>query len=391
MRFSQAILSLLLAAVPAYASFQKDVLRGANQKRKLQQNGRQVQSSLLSKATLLKEGQKIDATLVRHLEGDGDDFTFNYDDVYSFSGYSMKYAKCQPIQYFSENAVNAGEHSPMVTQDVVILRLCPQKSCSSDSTYGCYYNYAEYAIALTDYIEVMLRFSAASRDYTCDYCVECLGDQRRKLEENQNEDGGENQDNGEENQDNGEENQDQQDNNENQDQQDNNENQDQQQGDDAAAAGDDAAAAGDDAAAAADDDYNPYANACNAWDTYCSDYENLCADNGDDYLDYEGYLDYLDCAQVEYNDYAYFVRPRCDGYSGTIKMAVYYDNYCIQYAGNDVSIKDLGLGFKESMFQDFYSSSCIDCSDSVSTYSFFAFLFGLPLTLLIRPTGLPTF
>jgi hypothetical protein len=73
-------------------------------------------------------------------------------------------------------------------------------------------------------------------------------------------------------------------------------------------------------------------------------------------------LDYLQCTEVRYNDHAYFVRPRCDGYKGSIKMDVYYDTYCVQYAGNDVSIKNLGIGFREGIFTEFYNGTCVDCT-----------------------------
>lgn len=72
-------------------------------------------------------------------------------------------------------------------------------------------------------------------------------------------------------------------------------------------------------------------------------------------------------------------------------MAIFYDPYCSQYAGADVNLREFsGIKFKSSMFADYYSGSCIDCSESVSildllqlrTYQFFlrlirhAFLFG---------------
>jgi hypothetical protein len=272
----------------------------------------------------------------------------DYEDMYSFSGFSLKYAKCQPVQYFSEDAILAGEHSPMVTEDIVVLRLCPQSTCSSSSTYGCYYNFADYALSLGEYIGIMLRYSARVRENTCEWCDQCLKNEqrrdrhrgRRRLEDAQQADAAEG---------------------------------------DAADEGD-AAAEGDgannNAEAAADDalddletdDFDPSEYACDGYNDYCTNYNTMCKEDGDDdtFIDYENFVDYMDCTEVKYNDYAYFVRPRCDVDSGTIKMAVYYDNYCIQYAGNDINVKNFGLGFKEGMFSEFYSSTCIECSDSVS-------------------------
>ena len=395
MRFTRAVIGLLLAATPCvvFASFERDVLqlrtRQAVPRIVLNESNehseRQLRSALLSKAVPLAEyesklkerglttvgGDRQDfssssssitsttAADFRALANAADDFSVNDDAMFSFTGYAIKYAKCQPVQYFSENAILAGEHSPMVTEDIVILRLCPYKTCSATATYGCYYNYAEYAIALSDYLGIMLRWANKKKEDTCAWCALCLDNsnnrqrrkqrqQRRKLEDANGDDAAA---------------------------------MDQAAGDDAAAAaaaaGDDAPhddaanaqdddASGDDAASssATTDDYG--ATACSEWSSYCSGYKSMCLTTDDTYLDYAGYEKYLDCAQVKYNDHAYFIRARCDGSTGAIKMAVYYDNYCIQYAGNDVSIKDLGLGFRDGFFKDFYSSTCIDCSESVS-------------------------
>jgi hypothetical protein len=263
--------------------------------------------------------------------------------MYSFSGFSLKYAKCQPVQYFSEQAIVAGEHSPMVTEDIVILRLCPQATCSSSSSYGCYYNFADYALALGEYINIMLRYSARVRDNTCEWCDQCLKNGQRREQRGRGrrlEDGQAAAD---------------------------------AEGEDAAAADGDAAAAegdqvADDAAVVDDlntDDFDPSEYACDGYNDYCTNYNAMCGDGDDDsVIDYESFVDYIDCAEVKYNDYAYFVRPHCDVDSGTIKMAVYYDNYCIQIH-NEINVKNLGLGFKEGMFSEFYSTTCIECSDTV--------------------------
>jgi hypothetical protein len=406
------------ASASSTSSFYRDVLNPAQTRASLQQNEVQIQSALLEKAMLrsdfeAKYGVSLDGVATvnmntppaagtthkhRKLEesedsededAQDDDYYMNYNYMYSFSGYSLKFAKCQPVQYFSEYALAAGEHSPMVTDDIVILRLCPTSSCKSSSsdsgstssnTYGCQYNFSEYAIELSEYVRIMLRYSAQKRDYMCTYCASCLNGgngsnnnangrhrTRRTTARRLEDESGDEQENDVDEED------------QQQAQQANNNN----GADDYYRVDDDTAAAADDyAAAAASDTDDYYKNACSTWSTYCSDYGDLCFLDDEDnnqyysYLDYEDYLDYLDCAQVKYNDYAYFVRPRCDGYQGTIKMAVYYDNYCVQYAGNEVSLKNLGLGFRESAFADFYSGQCLDCSESVSflcVYSCFLF------------------
>lgn len=271
----------------------------------------------------------------RRLAGGDDFYGDDYTDRYSFSGYSMKYAKCQPVQYFSEDAIAAGEHSPMITEDIVILRLCPQKSCAESAQYGCHYNYAEYAIALSDYLTVMLKYSAKRQTLLCDYCTACgvvdQGGNNNAADDAENGGGGgggrfleeavQNED-----------------------------------------AGDDQPAQNDNPEDRNYDCTN-VATICADFDSQCASYNNNGDDNsGDGYLTYDQYLNYLQCAEVKYNDYSYFVRPRCDGYQGTIKMAVFYDTYCVQYAGKDVGVKDLGMGFRENIFTSFYNGTCVECS-----------------------------
>jgi hypothetical protein len=387
---------LLLPASDATSPFVADVVRPAQ---KSQQKQR-MNDALLSRAVPLAEYQASLAQAGLHMENDNsraleqeneknDDF-YQFDDdqeVYSFSGYSIKYAQCQPVQYFSENAIKAGEHSPMLTKDVVVLRLCPYQSCSESTQYGCHYNYAEYALTLPDYLTIMLKFGAIKRDNICAWCEDCMADDNRgrKLDENndnQDQDNNDNNDNQDDDQDNDEDNdnqdeEDQDQEEENNDNQDNNDNE------------EDQAAQYDDAYYQYDNDGNNNANnnyndggsssnyyqssyssnkeGCEDFDTYCSDYDSYCAEANDDngYMEYADYIDYLDCAQVEYNEYAYFVRPRC--VDGSIKMAVYYDAYCAQKT-ESVSVKDLGMGFQEGVFSEFYTSECIGCSETVRAY-----------------------
>uniref|UniRef100_A0A8J9TPP4 Uncharacterized protein n=1 Tax=Phaeodactylum tricornutum TaxID=2850 RepID=A0A8J9TPP4_PHATR len=378
MRLGFAIALAYVSAVPTEATFERHVASRVRNNPNVRYRQHTVENAILAKAIPLKQYEANLATrgmgIDRRLEeaqnanqGEGqqaDDYYMGDDEMYSFSGYSMKFAKCQPVQYFSENAIHAGEHSPMITEDIVVLRICPQKSCSSSREYGCHYNYAEYALQLTDYLSIMLKYSAQKRDYICDFCNNCLGSNgsvnRRSLNEGEGDGNGEQQNNQDQDQaNNGQQGQgDGQDNNDKDDEQQQQDQNDQQKQNEEQGEGNDDVDTDD---ATGDDEY---ANACSDWDTYCSNYSTQCAENDGTYLDYEGYLNYMDCSQADYNDYAYFVRPRCDGSKGSIKMAVYYDNYCVQYAGNEVSVKDLGLGFREGAFGEFYSGSCLDCSDS---------------------------
>jgi hypothetical protein len=367
-----AALSLLSHSL-AEASFLRDVA-GTKEVKSRQAA---TEDALLAKAIPLDEyratlrAQGYDIPVSRRLDDAGDDAAQNEDEEeeqedengddayaayygdanYSFSGYSLKYAKCQPVQRFSEESIQAGEYSPMIIDDIVILRLCPYRFCSTSRTFGCHYNYAEYAIGLTDYVRIMLLYKMDKTDQLCNWCDNCNANARRL------DDAGDDAAQGD----------------------------DATQGDDAAVQGDDDNnwwnyANGDDAANAENDEcYNNM--------TYCFDeYGDSVCDDGDDdadgddaYLGVEEYLDYLDCVNVKDDqNYNYYVQPRCDGEEQTIKMGIFYDQFCSHYAGNQATLQDLGLGFREGYFEDMYStSSCLDCSESVSSlYRYLFFCYG---------------
>jgi len=350
------LLGLLAAAmrgVTAVPSFRQAVVRGGARRAHLDRYRQDVNDELLSKAIPVEQYEAMRGVSLGINDNNADgnpagrrleEWDVDYEYMYSFSGYSLRYAKCQPVQYFSENAVQAGEYSPMVTEDIVVLRLCPQQTCSESSAYGCYYNYADYALTLTEYVKIMLRYSAAIREYTCEWCREC-------------EEGGNNN------------------NNQNQNNNNNNNNRELEDNYDEQA---DEAEAQDEYDNGQQEKQNNGAYYCNEYNDYCYKYDcdggnDQGDDNNNNNMDYEEYLDYMECAEVNYNDYAYFVRPRCDasgGGSGTFKMEVYYDNYCIQYAGGDVSVKDMGLGFQEDIFEPFYTTTCVECSEAVSFFQY---------------------
>lgn len=357
------------------SSFEKDVVGRTTQKHAKKhtiQHG-SLRNDLLAKAIPLAEftNNKMDAfgnplqfpssssyllqqqqQRTRNLE----DYFDNNEEMFSFSGYSMKYAHCQPVQYFSEDAIQAGDHSPMITEDIVVLRLCPRSSCSSTQQYGCHYNFAEYALSLTDYLTIMLKYSVKKQQDLCDYCEMCGyefqeeeeanddgGGRRRHLDEAVADEVEEAEEDGVEGENAEEDGQVENEDNLDEDQPNDDENAEQEN---------------------AADEGQDQNEECAYASTYCSDFNTVCAREDDSsYLSYEEYLDYLECGEVVYNDYAYFVRPRCDGYSGSIKMAAYYDNYCVQQASG-VSVKDLGLGFREGFFSEYYNGTCIDCAES---------------------------
>ena len=374
MRFSAVLVSAVGSILlgDAQANFHRDVISKTNRPLPFisgHKKANSVQDDLLAKAIPLSEyndqlkalGVDVSADGNRQLEENADDYLMADEDLYSFSGFSMKYARCQPIQQFSEDALLAGEYSPMVTQDVVILRLCPYKSCSSSRQYGCHYNYAEYAIGLNDYMRVMLRYRADKKERLCEWCAACNGDNNnnnanRKLEDNQAQD---------------EQQEEEQAQDEEQQQDDNVEE-----------------AAGDDAYNANNNNNYDEADECYTYSSYCENYYYDCqadgqAAQGDDananqadddynqqqnYLDEDEYYDFLGCTELA-DQYGgiYFVRPTCDSSESKISMAVFYDEYCSQSASKVANIDSFQVAFDDEVFESMYDGSCMDCSESVST------------------------
>ena len=371
-----AVSGILLGDSAVEASFHRDVVSKLAKKErsplpfissKSSHNNVKMEGELLAKAIPLSEyhdqlrslGVDVPSAALesangdRRLEDNADDYFMNEQDMYSFSGYSMKYAKCQPIQQFSEDALLAGEYSPMVTQDVVILRLCPYKSCSSSRQYGCHYNYAEYAIGLNDYMRVMLRYRADKKERLCEWCEGCNA--RRKLEDNQEEEAQEDEQEDEQ-----------------QEEEDQNEEEDQEA---------EEANNGDDYYNANNYDEN---DECYVYSSYCDNYYYDCPEEGQDenenqddyyynqqqvnYLDEDEYYNFLGCTELadQYGS-LYFVRPACDSSSSKITMAVFYDEYCSQSAKKVANIDSFQVGFNEEVFESMYDGSCMDCSESVSS------------------------
>ena len=192
------LILLVGLVLPSNGSFFRDVVG----KKKPSPSEQRLNDILLEKAiplsiyekSLNSKGFYLRSGGYRQLEDGGDDAVVyeNEDDYYvhennyvNYTGYSFKYAKCQPVQRFSQKAVEAGEYSPMVVNDIVILRLCPSVYCSDSRAYGCNTDYVEYAIELTDYIRVMLRYEMDRKEQLCDWCDACGGN-RRILDEGSN-------------------------------------------------------------------------------------------------------------------------------------------------------------------------------------------------------------
>ena len=352
-------LLLLPSSVVDGSSFFQDVVK--TKKSSSTQQQQILNDKLLSKAVPLADYRKrmsnrrLDYDYYYNYRNDDsddkaqDDYYVNEEDYLNFDGYSLKYAKCQPVQRFSQSALEAGEYSPMVINDIVIMRLCPSQYCSSNREYGCSSNFVEYAIELTDYIRIMLRYKIDKKEQLCDWCDSCSSNNRQRrtssdyyyyTDENGNFKRGERKDD-----------------------------------DDANNGGDDYVAY-DDAATASCDDYDTYCSNEYGY-SICNDDDNDGGNNGggdDDYNDNDDnsnsmtpdeYLEIIDCVQL---DGGYFIRPRCDAYTETLSMGIYYDRFCSSYAGNEVNIANFDLGIDQSYFQEFgENAGCLDCSESVSS------------------------
>ena len=134
--------------------------------------GKTLNELLLSKATPASDVSPGKRRLSDDDGSNEDDDYFN-ENLIAFDGYSLKYATCQKVQRFSSNAVKRGEYSSMVTDDIVILRLCPKQSCSSSSRNGCSSGYGEYAIDVTEYMTIMMKYHTDKQKRFCGFCDSC--------------------------------------------------------------------------------------------------------------------------------------------------------------------------------------------------------------------------
>jgi len=340
---------------PIGASTEESFLR----KMKAGADSFRLQKSLLEVATPLSElGKDIVDQIHRRMDNDedgddGDDYIL--ENTYGFQDYSLKYATCQKIQRFSTEAVDNGEYSAMIVDDIVVLRMCPKRYCSSNSQWGCNNGYGEYAIKLDEYLKIMLRYKTDKRSNLCSFCQACGN--RRKMEDAQvqqeNAYGSGNADDfysygGD---DDG--------------QVDYNDDGQVDYNDDVNQAGDD----GDnnDAGNTNGNDYYNNANLCEKYTSQCENVYNKCNnnDNNDDGMSYLDYIDYMGCVGIQNqneNNY-YWLSPHCDSSTNKISMGIFSDPYCSLYVGDSVNINNYaGVNFDNNIFQEFYKNDCIDCS-----------------------------
>lgn len=252
-----------------------------------------ISARLLGKAVPLQEYQSQhpnDESLQRQLannDNNGDNY-YVTSNSYDFASYSLKYTTCQRVQHFSSEAIGNGESSPLVTTDIVLLRLCPERRCGANSEMGCSVGWGDYVLSLDEYVRIMTNYELDKQRNLCGLCEACqkgYGDFYYSGYRYNN--GGR---------------------------------QRSRQLEDVADAGDDDAAT-DDAVAAYDDDYTE-GGTCYTNSALCHINEESCAnldaggdENENGYASYSDFLNYLGCVEVKDGMY---INARCDSDSNKI-------------------------------------------------------------------------
>jgi len=236
----------------------------------------------------------------------GDDY-LNHQK-YTFAGYSLKYASCQKVQRFSPEAVQRGEYSSMVTDDIVVLRLCPNNKCNPNYQYGCGSGFGEYVIDVAEYMVIIMKYRSQRQQNLCKFCSFCESIGYYS------------------------------------------------DGDD----GDDGGYYGDDGRLLANSaNCYQYSDEC----SYCSQNDDGLYGYGD--IAYLDYLDYIGCNQVKNNGNGFYFNPYCDPNSNNIAMGAYYDNYCTQFAGDAIDPSDFtGVDFESDAFLNAPIIKCVECATS---------------------------
>eukprot|EP00586_Coscinodiscus_wailesii_P007032 CAMPEP_0172491132 /NCGR_PEP_ID=MMETSP1066-20121228/21832_1 /TAXON_ID=671091 /ORGANISM="Coscinodiscus wailesii, Strain CCMP2513" /LENGTH=538 /DNA_ID=CAMNT_0013260009 /DNA_START=220 /DNA_END=1836 /DNA_ORIENTATION=+ len=303
------------------------------------------------------------------VDDDADYGNFGFD----VTQYSLKYARCAAIERYSDDLAQDEDSSNIfITQRFVVFRLCPSDYCYEGSTFGCDNNFGDYIIPLDEYLEAKQEYNEEQQEAYCDFCEECMKDdrrrgRRRRLDEAEDADEGE--DEADEDEDEGEDEEANEENegdndDEDQDEGDDEEEEEEEEDDDEEGDGDneDDAGAGDDAADDAYDGQCEYYNEC-------YNYENTCEDNDNDdgYIDYD---DFLECVKYENeNGEELYIGPHCASDGATLVLGLYQDEDCSYYVGDNYDISDFtGLNIQDDGLAKYYSGECINCKQSELAY-----------------------
>lgn len=252
-------------------------------------------------------------------DGDNDDYFNNRS--YNFQGYSLKYATCQKVQRYSVEAVQRGEYSSMITDDIVVLRLCPKNQCSSKTQWGCTSGYGEYAIDLSEYISIVMNYLDHKQGNFCGFCKACAAYGYYNAQQDDDNDY----------------------------YQDDTDDQYYNQGTDDNT--DDNNIKGFDT------------NTCYHYSSRCSNVYDAC--NNDGGIDYLSYKNYNGCQKIADDGGNYFwLTPQCNSEEQKISMGIFYDEYCSQSASDDVDVEEFtGISFDDVM-QSTENIDCFSCARS---------------------------
>uniref|UniRef100_A0A7S2KEZ4 Uncharacterized protein n=1 Tax=Leptocylindrus danicus TaxID=163516 RepID=A0A7S2KEZ4_9STRA len=276
----------------------------------------------------------------------------NDDDTYSGYGfpitdYSLKYARCQMIRSFSDEAVENGYYDVMTGQSFVVFRLCPTSSCSKNRRYGCSSAYGQYVLPLDDYMYYLGVFNEAKEKHYCYWCKNCLngnGNRKKKKRRRRKLEGEEDVDEAEYAE--------------------------EEYADEADEAEDAYVEEYDEAEDEAE--YEEEEEEQVSCPSECDYYSTRCQNNNnDDVIDYENYLG---CKRYRaYNENAQkvnlYVGAYCASDSTTIKIDVFYDQFCTNYAGDEYDVNEVtGVSFDSSGLSDYFSDECITCRESDLPY-----------------------
>eukprot|EP00815_Leptocylindrus_aporus_P004594 CAMPEP_0116067928 /NCGR_PEP_ID=MMETSP0322-20121206/11360_1 /TAXON_ID=163516 /ORGANISM="Leptocylindrus danicus var. apora, Strain B651" /LENGTH=463 /DNA_ID=CAMNT_0003554947 /DNA_START=15 /DNA_END=1406 /DNA_ORIENTATION=+ len=294
----------------------------------------QVMREMLAKAEPYYENdfeRDVVANQNRKLDEDIDDDYYGFD----MTEFSLKYTRCQVIKTFSEEAAANNYQNVMVSENLVIFRLCPANTCSANRRSGCSSNFGQYILPLEDYLYYMTEYKEAKEKHYCQWCQKCIANQnRRKL---------------------------------------------------------DAAADEDEEVADEEDEYEEVADEEDEYegegeDEYedeeeeeevvecpsdCDNYYSVCQNDNNNAIEYE---DYIECQKFRTYDanggkLNLYVGPYCNSDSSTITIDVFYDQMCTVYAGNEHDVIQVtGVSLQSNGLQDYTPHECIPCKESSLPY-----------------------
>jgi len=316
-------------------AFQEDVVNKARRKTSLKDR-------LFSKLKPLRRHlNNYDDDYMNYFADDDynkDDNAQDYDDyvddgqlyygefAFDIAKYSLKYARCQSINTWSDDMAQDQDATDVLTQKkFIVFRLCPYNYCSSDLSYGCNNNYGEYIIELDDYMAIIKEEWSDNINNFCEYCDGCY---RRRLNADDDAYDDYNVDDA----------------------------QDDANYDDVQDDADDYVAQDD-----AQDDEQDDDNDC---DQMCTTYSSVCTNRNKNDDDNQDQNNILECTEFENeNGVKRYIGPHCSSSGRSIVLGLFSDQYCTQVVGDTYDAASFsGLNFDTDSLTDYSPKQCIPCS-----------------------------